>query len=425
MTAAKSRSGLVRALARPHRQVWKAAQLFFSLCISVALFSQSPFGLPFAVIGFWKFGFPETAGCFRRAFREGKVNLTSIAAYMNGVGTLIHHCSGALLIVACTTHLMPLDRRVLSMSMPLVAQHLVVLFRYSNKVVYGLTELALEICWEWEILANIGDLSLENGYDITTRGICISMIFAHWCYWGAALLSINTMFKKSASDNMRQLAKDLSFVGIDYEGFVEALQKNGITTLGDEQVREIFALADRDHSGTLDYAEVEILIKELALMSPATIEDVEDVFEVSSRNMSPSRPTSPRVGDAQTRSHPAACADTAPASPEQPPVVVVQQPQSPVPVPASVVPVPQHLPPLSTYTQPQTLIAHPWPGGGFPTAAAPPSSQPWLLPPLSQGGQYTGGLPDGFRPDLEHRHQHDHFYRSAARGRLHLQPYPR
>ena len=34
-------------------QVWKASQLFFSLSISVALFSQSPFGFPFAVIGFW------------------------------------------------------------------------------------------------------------------------------------------------------------------------------------------------------------------------------------------------------------------------------------------------------------------------------------------------------------------------------------
>ena len=33
-------------------QFWKASQLFFSLSISVALFSQSPFGLPWAVIGF-------------------------------------------------------------------------------------------------------------------------------------------------------------------------------------------------------------------------------------------------------------------------------------------------------------------------------------------------------------------------------------
>ena len=30
---------------------------------------------------------------------------------------------------------------------------------------------------------------MENGYDLTTRGICLSMVFAHWLYWGAALVS--------------------------------------------------------------------------------------------------------------------------------------------------------------------------------------------------------------------------------------------
>jgi hypothetical protein len=40
-------------------------------------------------------------------------------------------------IVACATHLMPLDRRVLSMSLPLVAQHLVVLVKYQSVPVYA------------------------------------------------------------------------------------------------------------------------------------------------------------------------------------------------------------------------------------------------------------------------------------------------
>ena len=314
LTSVKPRSDLAHTLGHPLRQAWKAAQLFFSLCISVALFSQSPFGLPFAVIGFWKFGFPETMGCFRRAYRVGKVNVTSIAAYINGIGTLIHHCSGALLIVACTTHLMPLDRRVLSMSMPLVAQHLVVLFRYWNKTVYGLCELVLEICWEWEILANIGDLSLENGYDITTRGICISMIFAHWCYWGAALLSINSMFKKSVGENIRQLAKDMAVHGLNYEGFVKALHDNGINSLSEVAMREMFVLADRDSSGTLDSKEVELLIRQLALTTHELAEEVEDVFEVSEasqRRLSKaqneadewSRP-SPTDEEAATSNHP-------------------------------------------------------------------------------------------------------------------------
>ena len=37
------------------------AQLFFSLFVLVAFFSQgSAFGYPFLVLGLWKFGFPET-----------------------------------------------------------------------------------------------------------------------------------------------------------------------------------------------------------------------------------------------------------------------------------------------------------------------------------------------------------------------------
>ena len=47
--------------------MWHAAQLMFSLFISVALFATNAFGLPFCVFGLWKMGFPETAGCFRCA----------------------------------------------------------------------------------------------------------------------------------------------------------------------------------------------------------------------------------------------------------------------------------------------------------------------------------------------------------------------
>ena len=198
-------------------QIWKAAQLMFSLSISVALFSQSPFGFPFAVIGFWKCGFPETTGCFRRAFRLGKINIESVVAYMNGVGTLIHHTSGAYLIVACATHLTPLDRRTLACSMPLVAQHLVVLFRYWNTAVYGVCELTIEILWEWEIFSNLGDFSIENGYDVTTRGICLTMVFAHWMYWSAALIGAFAPAKKKATDELRDLAKDMDDSGLDFD----------------------------------------------------------------------------------------------------------------------------------------------------------------------------------------------------------------
>ena len=116
-------------------QLWKGAQLLFSLAISVAIFSQSPFGLPWAVAGFWKAGFPETIGCFRRAFRLGtapkkKLFRSALAAWLNGMGSLIHHCSGAYLVVCVATQLCPLDRRALAVSLPLVGQHLFVLLKY-------------------------------------------------------------------------------------------------------------------------------------------------------------------------------------------------------------------------------------------------------------------------------------------------------
>ena len=61
------------------------------------------------------------------------VKLYEVSNWMNGAGTFLHHASGAYLIVACATHLMPLDRRVLSMSLPLVVQHLVVLVKYDTE----------------------------------------------------------------------------------------------------------------------------------------------------------------------------------------------------------------------------------------------------------------------------------------------------
>lgn len=32
---------------------------------------------------------------------------------------------------------------------------------------YAITELLIEIWWEWEIFANLDDLSVRNGYDPT------------------------------------------------------------------------------------------------------------------------------------------------------------------------------------------------------------------------------------------------------------------
>ena len=201
-------------------QFWKFAQLLFSLFITIALFSQSPFGYPFMVIGFWKLGFPETVGNFRRAFRIGfpdsssemhwHARLEALGAYLNGMGTFIHHSTGAYLIVCVSTHIMPLDRRILACSLPLVMQHIVVLTRYVNTYVYGVIELFIEIWFEWEIFSNLPDIGVANGYDISCRGTCIAMLFAHWCYWGAAFTSIPKMMGYGVESAESALAKTLS-----------------------------------------------------------------------------------------------------------------------------------------------------------------------------------------------------------------------
>ena len=268
-------------------QLWKGAQLFFSLAISVALFSQSPFGLPWAVAGFWKLGFPETMGCFRRALRIGcasKPKFTSaLAAWLNGIGTLVHHCSGAYLIVSVTTGLCPLDRRILALALPLVGQHLFTLLKYWNVPLYCVGELILEIIFEWEVFANLADASFENGYDSSVRGVALSMIFAHWCYWSAALLGVPEMLnRKSTSGSIDALAKDSS--GMDFEEFEAVIIKKALP-IAKPQLQMIFDTHDTDKSGTIDSNEVKKLMKQLRILFPdmdKKEEKTDSAFEVAS-----------------------------------------------------------------------------------------------------------------------------------------------
>jgi len=267
-------------------QLWKAAQLFFSLAISVALFSQSPFGLPWAVVGFWKCGFPETMGCFRRGLRLGTASdpkfTSAVAAWLDGMGALIHHCSGAYLIVAVATHLCQLDRRVLALALPLVGQHMFSLLKYWNVPLYCIVELTLEIFFEWEVFANLADFSKENGYDSSLRGAALSMTFAHWCYWISALFGVPEMLNnKSTSASMEALAKDSS--GMDYEEFQAVMKKKNVP-VAMPQLKMLFDEADEDKSGVIDSDEAKKLIKQMRILFPDMDKEektAEGVFEVT------------------------------------------------------------------------------------------------------------------------------------------------
>ena len=175
---------------------WHFAQLLFSLFLTVAIMSQSAFGLPFLVFGLWKCGFPETIGYFIMARNIGFLNkraderARAIACFLNGLGTLLHHNAGVWTVVCLVTHLAPFTRPILAPCLPLVVQHWMVLIKYHSQSTYVLVQLLLEVAWEFEVFANIRNVSNENGFDRVVRPAALVMLVSHWLYLLAALVDL-------------------------------------------------------------------------------------------------------------------------------------------------------------------------------------------------------------------------------------------
>mmetsp|Transcript_38530 Transcript_38530/g.96160 ORF Transcript_38530/g.96160 Transcript_38530/m.96160 type:complete len:107 (+) Transcript_38530:168-488(+) len=74
---------------------WHAAQLAFSLFLTVALFAHGAIGLPFLVLGLWKMGFPETVCCFLGSYVRGGT-LEGACLFLDGTGFVLHHTTTAL-----------------------------------------------------------------------------------------------------------------------------------------------------------------------------------------------------------------------------------------------------------------------------------------------------------------------------------------
>ena len=111
------------------RILWRFMQLVFGLCLTVATFSRSVFGLPFMVLGLWKGGFPETTGCLMAAYHEGRIGVESTRSLLDGLGTMLHHSATAMIICSLATHLFPLSRQMIAVCILPVVQHGFVLVR--------------------------------------------------------------------------------------------------------------------------------------------------------------------------------------------------------------------------------------------------------------------------------------------------------
>mmetsp|Transcript_31074 Transcript_31074/g.71833 ORF Transcript_31074/g.71833 Transcript_31074/m.71833 type:complete len:595 (+) Transcript_31074:268-2052(+) len=169
---------------------WNFAQLVFSLFALVSLFSRSVFGLPFLVVGLYKCGYPETLGFLLHAENIGRVNLTSISYFLQGMAVLIHHAAAAFVVCNVITEMYLLTRPLLAIVMPLIVQHWFALLKYENRTIHDLVCVILEVVFEWETFGHLRALSSENGFDMTCRGTALTMLAAHWMFLLAGMLDV-------------------------------------------------------------------------------------------------------------------------------------------------------------------------------------------------------------------------------------------
>ena len=181
----------------------------YPLCLVVSVFSRSVFGLPFLVFGLYKGGFPDTLGFLldaARNFERGQYGV-ALPHYLNGIGLVLHDaprtarinmglrvdvlaprtprfgrpCSPAqamtcFAVCGWITHLFALTRPSLAPTSWLIMQHWFMMLKYYHMSAYIVVELALEVCFEWSLFANLRDVSPSNGYDRLARPMMLCMV---------------------------------------------------------------------------------------------------------------------------------------------------------------------------------------------------------------------------------------------------------
>ena len=118
---------------------------------------QNFLALPIAVFGIWKFGFPETLMyLYLGLFCKAKSMRRRAADLLDGLGTLIHHSSAALILSMLLVGVIPPSRYVLNCALVLTMQHWVALVSYWSTSVYVGLALVIEYYFEWIIFCKCG-----------------------------------------------------------------------------------------------------------------------------------------------------------------------------------------------------------------------------------------------------------------------------
>ena len=164
--------------------LWTTAQFWFSLLVLVPFTTDSPFGLPFLVVGLWKFFFPETITCLSMAHgSESMLRFDTLAHWFGGLGLILHHSAGSLAVCGLVTHMWPHQRGMSALALPTIAQHWFAILKYQSKPFYITVTLLLEVVFELECLANLPRLHTNHQQDWLGRGVAAArLLVSHWLY---------------------------------------------------------------------------------------------------------------------------------------------------------------------------------------------------------------------------------------------------
>jgi len=172
-------------------RLWRLVQFVFPLMLASALgmaLRGNFLSLIFAVLGLWKFGFPETLMyLYLGLFSQENGSLRRISDFLNGVGTMIHHGATSMFICLILSGTIPPSRYALNGPLILIVQHWVVLLSYANKPLYAGIQLVLEYYFEWLVLSDFAEI---YHWHWTAGLVAAVMLIAHWMYLVAAVLEL-------------------------------------------------------------------------------------------------------------------------------------------------------------------------------------------------------------------------------------------
>eukprot|EP00494_Astrolonche_serrata_P025523 UN25784 len=188
-------------------RMWVFAQLIFSMFIMLGFTAGTPFGIPFAVLGLFKCGFPEIVCYFHRCFSQGVSKIGFWADFVTGVGLVIHHSSALYICVALNLQYYILDETIALLGWILMAQQVFVISKYFHNRFYVIVIVLLETWFQYEAITRI-----PNTKGRSKQLFTIYMLISHWLIWIGVLLEFFVERYKSTFSESTELVDENNIV---------------------------------------------------------------------------------------------------------------------------------------------------------------------------------------------------------------------